>query len=331
PVFVDGGEIPNKEWIYYHSGLDFGGSEEMDEIVSATDGLVITAGRDSLAGYEGTPGKPAYDAVWVLDERGWYIGYYHLFSIDPAVKPGAMVSMGQKIGILGKEGSSGGWAHLHFVIKCKQPSGKWGDEEGYAFLWESYINQFNPAVIAVARPHQVAAVGQTVTLDGRKSRSIKGEITIYEWTLTDGTTAAGPTAEQVYGQPGTYTEVLKVVDSNGSIDYDFAHVQVIDKKHPDRVPPTIHAVYYPTTNIKAGDAVTFKVRTFRSESGSEVWDFGDGSPPVTVKSVIPKKRREGKYAETVHSYKKAGHYIVKVKRTGEYGYEAAARLHIEVF
>lgn len=176
----------------------------------------------------------------------------------------------------------------------------------------------------------MAAVGQTVTLDGRKSRSIKGEITIYEWTLTDGTTATGSTAEQVYGQPGAYTEVLKVVDSNGSIDYDFAHVQVIDKKHPDKIPPTIHAVYYPTTNIKAGDAVIFKVRTFRSESGSEVWDFGDDSPPVTVKSVIPERKREGKYAETVHSYKKAGHYIVKVKRTGEYGYEATAHLHVEV-
>ncbi|MCK4967369.1 hypothetical protein KAS50_10060, partial [bacterium] len=56
PVFVDGGEIPNKEWIYYHSGLDFGGSEEMDEVVSATDGLVITAGDDSLPEYNGVMG-----------------------------------------------------------------------------------------------------------------------------------------------------------------------------------------------------------------------------------------------------------------------------------
>ncbi|MFC1558509.1 PKD domain-containing protein [candidate division KSB1 bacterium] len=330
PVFVDGGERPDKESIYYHSGLDFGGSEEMDKVVSATDGLVITAGRDSLPGYEDTPGKPAYDAVWILDERGWFIGYYHLFSIDSAVKPGARISMGQKIGRLGKEGSSGGWAHLHFQIRCKQPSGEWGDEDGYAFLWESYIRQYNPSVIAVARPHQVAAVGQTIMLDGRKSKSVKGEITTYEWTLTDGTTASGPTAEQVYTKPGTYSEVLKVVNSDGSIDYDFAHVQVIDKKHPDKISPAIHANYHPTNNIKAGDAVTFKVRTFRTESGSEVWDFGDGSPPVNVKSVIPKKRIAGKYAETIHSYEKAGHYIVKVKRTGEYGYEATAHLHVEV-
>ena len=70
--------------------------------------------------------------------HGWFYRYAHLKSIDPAVQPGQRVKMGQKIGVLGKEGSSGGWAHLHFDIKARQPSGKWGIQDAYAFLWEAY-------------------------------------------------------------------------------------------------------------------------------------------------------------------------------------------------
>ena len=79
---------------------------------------------------------------------------------------GQTVKMGRKIGVLGKEGGSGGWSHLHFHITARQPSGKWGIEEGYAFLWEAYLRQYSPTLIAVARPHHFATVGQRVMLDG---------------------------------------------------------------------------------------------------------------------------------------------------------------------
>lgn len=67
--------------------------------------------------------------------------------------------MGQKIGILGKEGASGGWSHLHFGIKSRQPSGKWGTQEAYAFAWQAYVKEQKPAVIAVARPHHFIRAG----------------------------------------------------------------------------------------------------------------------------------------------------------------------------
>ena len=70
--------------------------------------------------------------------------------------------MGQKIGVLGKEGSSGGWSHLHFDIKGRQPSGKWGIQEGYAFLWEAYRREHRPQIIAVARPHHLIWAGEKV-------------------------------------------------------------------------------------------------------------------------------------------------------------------------
>jgi hypothetical protein len=153
PVYVDGVEKPSVKKIYYHYGLDIGGAEGMVEVVAATNGLVVSAGLDVLPDYKETPVEPRYDVVYILDERGWYYRYSHLALIDPAIKPGKTVKMNQKVGALGKEGASGGWSHLHFDITSKQPSGKWGIQEGYAFLWEAYQRQHAPKVIAVARPH----------------------------------------------------------------------------------------------------------------------------------------------------------------------------------
>lgn len=110
------------------------------------------------------------------------------------------------------------------------------------------------------------------------------------------------------------------------------------------MPPAIHATYHPTLNIKAGDPVSFYVRTFQTEHGEEVWDFGDGSPKVTTKSSIPKvpegerrpyttkgyDYRRGDYAKTVHTYSEPGNYLVRVERRDENGYPGIAYLHVEV-
>lgn len=329
PVFVDGGEDPAVRKIYYHYGLDIGGAEALVDVVAATDGLVVSSGTAVLDGYEKTPVQPRYDVIYLLDEQGWYYRYSHLHTIDVAVKPGARVKMGQKIGLLGKEGGSGGWSHLHFDITSKQPSGKWGIQEGYAFLWEAYHNQYRPKLQAVARPHHLAWVGQQVTLDGSRSWAAD-KIERYEWTFSDGQTVTGPTPTRTYGKPGCYNEILKVVDGKGRVDYDFTVVQILDKEHPDRLPPSIHAAYAPTLGIKPGDAITFKVRTFRTTEGSETWDFGDGSPPVQVQSDgnAVKLAKDG-YAVTTHRYAKPGHYLVRVERTSKHG-SAVARLHVRV-
>src|SRR5262249_20329430 len=163
--------------------------------------------------------------------------------------------------------------HLHFDITSKQPSGKWGIQEGYAFLWEAYHAQYKPAILAVARPHHVAWTGQKVTLDATRSWSAD-KITRFDWTFSDGKTAgAGAMVQRTYDRPGSYSEILKITDSKGRTDYDFAVVQVLDKDNPDKLPPTIHAAYAPSFGIKPGDPVTFKVRTFRTTEGHELWDF----------------------------------------------------------
>jgi len=330
PVFVDGGEIPTRRSIYYHSGLDIGGAEGMVEVVAATGGIVVATGEAVLPDYkDDLPFQNAYDDVFVVDDRGWYYRYTHLKSIDAALAPGRMVKPGQRIGILGKEGGSGGWAHLHFEIKARQPSGKWGTQAGYAFLWNAYLREHRSALLAVARPHRMAFVGQEVELDGSRSYSAD-KITAYDWTFWDGDTATGPMVKRAYDRPGTYSEVLKITDAQGRVDYDFAVVQVLDRKRLDRLPPTIHAAFSPTIGISPGDPVTFKVRTFRTTDGRERWDFGDGSPPVHVRSDVRAKHDPNGYAQTVHRFEKPGDYLVHVERTGANGYTAITHLHVPV-
>ena len=331
PTFVDGIEQPSRRKIYYHSGLDIGGAEGMVDVVAATAGLVVSVGKSSLPGYQGAPVQPRYDVAYVLDDRGWYYRYSHLQSFDPAIKPGTSVTLGQKIGVLGKEGGSGGWSHLHFEIVSRQPSGRWGTQEGYAFLWEAYLGQYKPPIIAVARPHILALTGERITLDGSRSWSRSGESLRYDWSFSDTTIASEPRVERRFDMPGQYSEILKVSDGRGNVAYDFAVVEVIDRADPEPVAPAIHAAYSPTLNLHPADAITFKVRTFSTTDGQETWDFGDGTPPVAthsdgnVKDLAP----DG-YASTVHSYKTPGDYLVRVERSDRKGRKATARLHVHI-
>jgi murein DD-endopeptidase MepM/ murein hydrolase activator NlpD/dienelactone hydrolase len=331
PAYVDGGEKPATPKTYYHNGLDIGGAEGLVEVVAATDGVVISSGTDRLAGTGDSPARPRYDVVYVLDDRGWYYRYSHMKAIDPAIVPGAAVRMGQKIGTLGKEGGSGGWSHLHFEITSRQTSGRWGTQEGYAFLWQAYLRERKPEILAVARPHHLAGLGEPVVLDGSRSWAQSGPVASFEWTFGDGTTATGPRVERTYARPGSYSEILKVTDRFGRVDYDFAVVQVLDRSRPTELPPTIHAAYAPTLGIRPGDPVTFKVRTFRTTDGRETCDFGDGTPTVEVHSDgnVDQHARDG-YAITTHRFEKPGHYLVRVERTDRRGATATARLHVVV-
>jgi len=331
PVFVDGGERPGPRKVYYHSGLDFGGADRLVDVVAASDGLVVCCRENVLPGYEDTPVTPRYDVVYVLDDRGWYHRYSHLDAIDTTVRLGQTIKKGQSIGILGKEGASGGWSHLHFEIKSRQPSGEWGTQASYAFAWEAYLREYAPKLVAVARPHSLAWTGERVVLDATRSWSQSGEIARYDWTFTDGSTASGPKVERTYQRPGTYSEILKVTDTDGRTAYDFAVVQILDKSQPERLAPTIHAAYFPTFGLQPGDPVTFKVRTFRTTHGSETWDLGDGTPPVTVRSDgnVNPRAKDG-YAVVVHRFREPGDYIVRVERSNEHGMKATGRVHVRV-
>ena len=331
PCHVEGSELPSNKKIYYHDGLDFGGCEGLVEVVAATTGRVVSAAAVTLPDYEDTPVHPRADVVYIIDGRGWYYRYSHLFEIDGAIKPGASVHMGQRIGLLGKEGASGGWSHLHFDVKCRQPSGLWGTQEAYAFVWEAYVRQYAPRLIAVARPHRLAWAGAEVVLDGSRSWSAVGKVSRFDWTFCDGTTATGPTVARRDARPGTYSEILKITGTAGAVASDFAVVQIIDQAQPDQLPPSIQATYAPSLGVQASAPVTFKVRTFRTTHGEETWDFGDGSAPVAVKSdgCVTPHAKDG-FAITEHRFAKPGTYLVRVARANERGEQAIARLVVTV-
>jgi murein DD-endopeptidase MepM/ murein hydrolase activator NlpD len=337
PSFVDGSETPWSRKVYYHYGLDIGGAEGMTEVVAATSGMVVVLGKSAMPGYEKSPyTEVRYDGVIVLDERGWFHWYFHLYSINPNLKLGEKIAIGQPVGLIGKEGSAGCWSHLHYEIRAPQPSGKAGIVEGYAFLWEAYQRQYAPEVIAVARPHAYAWVGETVTLDGSRSSSRSGRIKRYEWSFTDGSMGNGSTIKRTYEKPGTYSEILKVTDSRGHSSYDFAVVQIAAKPVSGRqteesLAPTIHASYWPSLGARVGQPITFLVRSCRTTFGQETWNFGDGSAPVTVKSdgCAEEKNKEG-YAQTQHVFQKPGDYIVRVERANERGEKATFHLFVPV-
>jgi murein DD-endopeptidase MepM/ murein hydrolase activator NlpD len=331
PTYVDDGERITTRRTYYHSGLDIGGAERIVEVIAATAGRVVGIGTAVIDQEKNNASldRQYNDTVWVLDERGWYHRYTHLYSFDPSVKLGGQVSMGQKVGTLGKEGGSGGWSHLHYEILSRQASGKLGTLEGYAFLWEAYLREFHPHLIAVARPHQAVLVGETATLDGSRSYT-DSHIAHYEWTFTDGARATGPKIERTYSQPGTYSEILKITDDRGRTAYDFETVNVLDPRHPEQIPPSIQAAYWPTTGIAPGKSVTFKVRTFSTTEGQETWSFGDGGTATTKSdgNAVP-LARDG-FAVTTHVFQKPGDYIVRVERANRLGQKAIAHLAVHV-
>ena len=59
---------------------------------------------------------------------------------------------------------------------------------------------------------------------------------IYRWNK-----AEGAVQKRQYDKAGEYSEILKVTDSKGNVDYDFAVVQVFDKADPEKLIPTIQA------------------------------------------------------------------------------------------
>lgn len=330
--------------IYYHYGLDIGGADQRAHVVAATDGQVVSVSGKFLEG-EKRPALvvPRYDVVFLRDAQGWYYRYSHLDSVAPGLKLGDHVKMGQRIGVLGKQGSSGGWSHLHWGVTAPQPSGHDGNVDAYVFLWEAYRRQWQPKLQAVARPHQLATVGDRVTLDGRASWSSRGvsHIARYEWQLSDGTTAVGPTVSHRYDRPGKYSEILKISDAEGNVAYDFADIRVVDPAHLDQQAPRLHAAYHPTTQLKAGDPVTFLVRSFCVRPGdkaNEIWDFGDGSPTVNVRSEAcdavsisaAQKTSKTGYAVTVHRFEHPGRYLVSVHRTNDHGETGWVRLQVLV-
>jgi murein DD-endopeptidase MepM/ murein hydrolase activator NlpD len=330
---IGDGELYGADRVYYHQGFDFGGADRLVPVLAATDGVVVSARGQSL---EDVPAcvRSRYDVVYLRDPRGWYYRYSHFDSIDEAVVLGGRVAMGQQIGLLGKEGASGGWSHLHFELVRRQENGRYGSDSMYAFLHQVYQAENAEPVMAVARPQILGFVGHPIRLDGTRSWSTAGSEGLrFEWLFDDGTRATGANIEHTYSKPGRYRPILKVTDAAGNVDYDFGKVTVADPEVPAAGRCYLHAAYWPTRHIRVGDEVTFLVRSFRFDPprGDEIWDFGDGSPTVRTRSdgAVEHRNRDG-YAITKHRFERPGHHIVTVHRSSPDGQWAVDKLDVRV-
>ena len=341
--YVNACELPATkpgDYIYHHYGLDIGGHDRAVPIVAARAGRVVLRGEQKVPDYDEAGGELRYDRVVVRDDDGWYYLYSHLDMIAPNIRLGGRVEAGDPVGFLGKEGSSGGWAHLHFGIVALQPSGRYGQVEGYPLLVEEYLHEHPGALLACARPHQVAAVGEPVTLDGSRSICDGAEIQSYQWTLHDGETVANVRAVKTYAKEGMYSERLTVTDSRGKSDVDFCVVQILPQDgDPAKTPPAMHLTYYPTDGLLPGRPIAFKARTFfgggafeGNRAGEELWDFGDGTTAITCSGAPGRGTActQTDFAERWHTYAKPGRYIVTVRRAAKNGLSATAQVKVEV-
>ncbi len=343
-TYVDGGELPAQDprtqYIYHHYGMDIGGHETAVPIVAARGGRIVCRGEDTVPDYdENAAGQRRYDRVAVQDETGWYYRYSHIEMISPEIKLGDEIAAGEFIGTLGKEGSSGGWSHLHFSICSPQPSGRYGEVEGYPFLVEAYLHEHPGALLACARPHRVGRVGEPIELDGSRSVCDGAKIETFRWTLHDGETINDVRAVKTYAEEGMYSERLTVADTRGQTDVDFCVVQILPSDaDPTKTPPAMHLTHYPTRNIRSGQPVAFKIRTFfkgafeSNKAGEETWDFGDGATAITCSSAPARSSAstDTDFAERWHTYDEPGRYIVTVRRTGKNGLSATTQIKVDV-
>ncbi|MEX0406578.1 PKD domain-containing protein [Aquibium sp. LZ166] len=91
----------------------------------------------------------------------------------------------------------------------------------------------NAMPVADAGFDMVAAPGDTLTFDGRRSADPDGAITRYQWDFRDGTKAEGDVVTHAFAKPGIYTVELTVTDDSGHENAtDFSQIRVTVNQAP---------------------------------------------------------------------------------------------------
>ncbi|MDN2579020.1 PKD domain-containing protein [Aquibium sp. ELW1220] len=91
----------------------------------------------------------------------------------------------------------------------------------------------NALPVADAGFDMVAAPGETLTFDGRRSEDPDGTITRHAWNFRDGAAAEGEVVEHAFARPGTYTVELTVEDDSGHPNAtDFSQIRVTINEAP---------------------------------------------------------------------------------------------------
>ena len=251
---------------YYHCGEDMGMIPDLEAVVSMTEGTVTRA--------PGPEGDGASNGFIVEDETGLSIRYAHMNTpnIRQELQAGSPVNNGEKLGLTGNtwRGRPTRDPHLHVGIKT-------GDtyRNSFPIIVNAYLNSFPGSVLPVAGGWRHVWAGGTIELDGSLSVASPGRrITSYQWTFGDGSSAESAKVRRRYDRIGTYSEQLRVSDSEGVSDLDFVEVYVLDRENKKR-PPYGIINYYPIRGIQPGAQVQFLIHY--NNMKDVVIDFGDGT------------------------------------------------------
>jgi PKD repeat protein len=131
-----------------------------------------------------------------------------------------------------------------------------------------------PAPVAAAGEPVIAAPGEPVAFDGRRSRPSDRPITGFHWTFADGIEAEGATATHAYERPGLYRAVLRVEDDSGH-PCDFG---VATRDVTVNFPPVAEAGE--DRSAATGEPVTVGGGASYDVDGTIAahrWDMGDGT------------------------------------------------------
>jgi PKD repeat protein len=134
-------------------------------------------------------------------------------------------------------------------------------------------NDLRPAFTATPGSPEV---GQTVLFDASTSQ---GTIVDYRWNFGDGSTASGRTTQHRYDTAGTYVVSLTVSDPQGRPQTATQTITVGLGARPSA------AFTFSPLAPRVGQAVNFNASASLAPNSrivSYTWDFGDGTPLVTV-------------------------------------------------
>ena len=299
---------PVGQRFHHNYGVDLAGFEGRQKVVSCIDGVVVRA-------------DPREGDLCIRDDRGFVLYFGHLDSILSKIRVGASVKRGEWVGMLGRRGASGNFSHLHvgaYLSESAMTTGRLNRNLNlYPWLVATYLHETDIGPFAIARPHQTVCTGDRVLFDGSNSIAGRSNITFFQWEFHDGTRVNGPQAEKVYQQPGCYMATLWVKDDHERSDVDFCKVKVFSQSRLEGVIPTLFVTFIPSTDIRPGQPIHFRIWPQSSTVDNIQIDLGDGT---VIQNYRP-------YSAITHSFRNPGIHIVTV--TGAAG-ELPVTQHVKV-
>lgn len=104
-------------------------------LISPVNGVVLESRRvDAWSAAVDNPATRGGKSVALLGDDG--VRYYlaHFDGIDASIEPGARVSIGQPLGLMGRTGRAGA-CHVHFAISPPCPGKEWSVRRGVIYPW----------------------------------------------------------------------------------------------------------------------------------------------------------------------------------------------------